>query len=147
MSATQRDHRLHAVDAFLDLVPSGRILAGDVASVMARYAEAWPANRWAEIRIRRPRSGRARPVVDLLTALLPQLHHGPPRIEQCSICCATRRCARDGRSLTPYSSNGSVGLKGSSAAAKMTAGRCLGRLAVVATTADEQSYTMFARLP
>ena len=25
MSATQRDHRLHAVDAFLDLVPSGRI--------------------------------------------------------------------------------------------------------------------------
>lgn len=74
MSATQRDHRLHAVDAFLDLVPSGRILASDVASVMARYAEAWPANRWAETLASASLApGGARPVVDLLTALLPQL--------------------------------------------------------------------------
>ena len=41
---------------------------------MARYAEAWPANRWAETLASAGLApGGARPVVELLTALLPQL--------------------------------------------------------------------------
>ncbi|WP_405061205.1 DUF6493 family protein [Kribbella sp. NBC_01505] len=80
ISATQRDHRLHAVDAFLDLVVSGRIPVDEVASVMARYAEAWPANRWVESLASVARApGGAAVTVDLLTHLLPHLsadHHG-----------------------------------------------------------------------
>ena len=92
MSATQRDHRLHAVDAFLDLVPSGRILAG-VASVMARYAEAWPANRWAETRIRRPRSGPGSTGRRAAHRAASTATHGPPRIEQAARSAARRDAA------------------------------------------------------
>lgn len=74
ISATQRDHRLHAVDTFLDLAASGRIPLEDVAASMARYAEAWPANRWAESLASVSQGpGGAEAVVDLLTMLLPQL--------------------------------------------------------------------------
>jgi hypothetical protein len=84
VSATQRDHRLHAVDAFVDLVPSGRIAAGDLASAMARYADAWPANRWAESLVAITHApNAASSVVDVLTALIPQLltdHRGLNRL-------------------------------------------------------------------
>lgn len=74
ISATQRDHRLHAVDAVVDLVASGRIAAHEVASVMARYAQAWPATRWAESLASVAQAPGGAPVtVDLLTQLLPQL--------------------------------------------------------------------------
>ena len=74
ISATQRDHRLHAVDAFLDLVASGRIPIHEVASVTARYAQAWPATRWAESLASAAQApGGAPATVDLLTNLLPQL--------------------------------------------------------------------------
>lgn len=74
ISATQRDHRLHAVDAFLDLVASGRIEIHEVASVMARYGQAWPATRWAESLTSAAQApGGAPATVDLLTNLLPQL--------------------------------------------------------------------------
>jgi hypothetical protein len=74
ISATTRDHRLHAVDAFLDLVPTGRVPVEQVAAVLARYAEAWPATRWAESLGAVGRGpGGAASVVALLTALLPQL--------------------------------------------------------------------------
>lgn len=74
ISATQRDHRLHAVDAFLDLVASGRIPAHEVGAVMARYAQAWPATRWAESLASVAQApGGAPATVDLLTHLLPQL--------------------------------------------------------------------------
>lgn len=74
ISATQRDHRLHAVDAFLDLAVTGRIPISDVAAVMARYAQAWPATRWAESLASVSQApGGARATVDLLTYLLPQL--------------------------------------------------------------------------
>lgn len=74
MSATQRDHRLHAVDAFLDLVASGRVSIEEVAAVMARYAQAWPATRWAESLASVAQApGGAPATVDLLTHLLPQL--------------------------------------------------------------------------
>lgn len=74
LSAARRDHRLHAVDAFVDLVPSGRIAAGDIASAMAQYATAWPANRWAESLASIAQTpGAATSVIDILTSLLPQL--------------------------------------------------------------------------
>jgi hypothetical protein len=74
ISATQRDHRLHAVDAFLDLVVPGRIPVHEVAAVMARYAQAWPATRWAEsLESVAKAPGGAPTAVDLLTHLLPQL--------------------------------------------------------------------------
>lgn len=74
VSATQRDHRLHAVDAFVDLVPSGRIATGDLASAMARYADAWPANRWAEsLAAITHAPNAAASVVEVLTALIPRL--------------------------------------------------------------------------
>lgn len=74
ISATQRDHRLHAVDAFLDLAVTGRIPISDIAAVMARYAQAWPATRWAESLAavsQAPGGGVA--AIELLTCLLPQL--------------------------------------------------------------------------
>jgi hypothetical protein len=74
ISATQRDHRLHAVDAFLDLVASGRVPVNEVAAVMARYAQAWPATRWAESLASVAQApGGVQPTIDLLTHLLPQL--------------------------------------------------------------------------
>lgn len=74
ISATQRDHRLHAVDAFVDLVASGRIPAHRVATVMALYAQAWPATRWRESLASVARApGGALATVELLTSLLPQL--------------------------------------------------------------------------
>jgi hypothetical protein len=74
ISATQRDHRLHAVDAFLDLLGPGRIPVHEVAAVMARYAKAWPATRWAESLASLAQApGGAPATVDLLTHLLPQL--------------------------------------------------------------------------
>jgi hypothetical protein len=74
ISATQRDHRLHAVDAFLDLVASGRIPVHEMATVMARNAQAWPATRWTESLASVAQApGGAPATVDLLTRLLPQL--------------------------------------------------------------------------
>lgn len=77
LSATQRDHRLHGADAFLDLVPSGRVPVHEVASVMARHAQAWPATRWAESLASIAQApGGSIAAVDLLTHLLPQLPTG-----------------------------------------------------------------------
>lgn len=74
LSATQRDHRLHAVDAFLDLVATGRIPVEHIATPMARYAQAWPANRWAETLASASEGpGGSDATVELLTVLLPQL--------------------------------------------------------------------------
>ena len=74
LSATQRDHRLHAVDAFLDLGATGRIPLGEVAEAMARHAQAWPANRWAEsLASVALAPGGADAAAGLLTHLLPQL--------------------------------------------------------------------------
>jgi hypothetical protein len=74
LSATQRDHRLHAVDAFLDLVATGRLAIDQVAAPMVRYAQAWPANRWAEsLASASEGPGGADAAVHLLIALLQQL--------------------------------------------------------------------------
>ncbi len=74
ISAGNRNHRFHAVDAFLDLVPTGRIAIADLVEVLVRYAEAWPAIRWAEsLTAVSQAPGGGEVVVDLLTALLPQL--------------------------------------------------------------------------
>lgn len=74
LSSAKREHRLHAVDAFLDLVPTGRIPSVDMADVMARYAEAWPVTRWAEsLTAAAQGPGGSAAVVALLTALLPRL--------------------------------------------------------------------------
>jgi hypothetical protein len=74
LSASHRHHRLHAVDAFVDLVPTGRLQVEGIAAALVRYAVVWPAGRWAESlasAARAPGGGPA--VIDLLTALLPQL--------------------------------------------------------------------------
>src|SRR4051794_32063898 len=77
ISAMRRDHRLHAVDAFLDLVPTDRVPVGDVATALARYADAWPAPRWAEsLTAVSQGPGGAASAVELLTELLPQLPAG-----------------------------------------------------------------------
>jgi hypothetical protein len=77
ISATQRDHRLHGADAFLDLVASGRVPSQEVAAVLARYAQAWPATRWAESLTQVAGApGGAEACVELLTDLLPQLPSG-----------------------------------------------------------------------
>ena len=74
LSAAARDHRLHAVDAFLDLVATGRIPPEDVAAPLAQYAPAWPATRWAESLASAAQGpGGPQAVVGLLTALLPDL--------------------------------------------------------------------------
>lgn len=74
LSAARREDRLHAIDAFVDLVPSGRVPLPEVATTLASYAQAWPANRWAECLVSASLApGVAETVVDLLTQLLPQL--------------------------------------------------------------------------
>ena len=119
LSATQRDHRLHGVDAFLDLVPSGRIAVHDVASVLARHARAWPANRWAESLTSVAQApGGARAVVDLLTHLLPQLptdHRGLNRLLEVL---RDEGIRLDRRISDPTLSTWLGGLSGSSAAAR-----------------------------
>ena len=83
LSATQRDHRLHAVDAFLDLVPAGRIRS-------TRWRPSWRATRRhgrrtggrSRSRRRRRRPAALLPWSDLLTHLLPQLPARPPRAQQ-----------------------------------------------------------------
>lgn len=77
ISATRRDYRFHAVDAFVDLVPTGRIATSDIASVLAKHAEAWPASRWTESLTAIGQAPGGSPVVlELLTVLLPQLPLG-----------------------------------------------------------------------
>ncbi|MGY2875880.1 hypothetical protein ACVW00_003070 [Marmoricola sp. URHA0025 HA25] len=77
LCATHRDHRLHAVDAFLDLVPTGRIAVTDLAVVLAQYAEAWPASRCAEsLTAVTQAPGGSATAVGVLTELLPRLPVG-----------------------------------------------------------------------
>lgn len=74
LSASRRDHRLHAIDAFLDLVPTGRIASAELAGALANHGQAWPANRWAEsLSPAAQGPGGSEAVVSVLTALLPQL--------------------------------------------------------------------------
>ena len=74
LSAAKRDHRFHAIDAFADLVPTGRISISDLASALATYAEAWPATRLAESLASCSQApGGVDAVIDLLVELLPQL--------------------------------------------------------------------------
>jgi hypothetical protein len=74
LSSTSRDYRFHAVDAFNDLVPTGRISTRAVASALATHAEAWPANRWAEsLTAISQAPGGSATAIELLAALLPQL--------------------------------------------------------------------------
>lgn len=76
LSAAKREHRLHATDAFVDLVASGRMDADSLAAVMAQFVRAWPTGRWVEClgnAAQAPGAGPA--VIDLLTVLLPQLGH------------------------------------------------------------------------
>lgn len=126
ISATQRDHRLHAIDAFLDLVASGRISVHEVAAVMARYAQAWPATRWAESLASVAQApGGASATVDLLTYLLPQLpaeHRGLNKL----LDLLRDELIRLGRRPTDPALTGWLGnFTGSSAAAR-TAGLLLG---------------------
>jgi hypothetical protein len=119
LSATQRDHRLHGVDAFLDLVPAGRIPVHEVASVLARHAQAWPANRWAESLTSAAQApGGALAVVDLLTHLLPQLptdHRGVNRLLDVL---RDEGIRLDRRVTDPALAQWLGGLSGSSAAAR-----------------------------
>lgn len=74
LAAEQRHQRLHAVDAFADLVPTGRIAITDLAGVLAANAEAWQVSRWTDaLTTSAEAPGGAAVVIDLLTALLPQL--------------------------------------------------------------------------
>jgi hypothetical protein len=68
------DQRLAAVDAFVDLVGTGRLPAAAVADAMAALSEGLTVSRWADSMQRAagvPSAARA--VVDVLTRLLPQL--------------------------------------------------------------------------
>lgn len=119
ISATQRDHRLHAVDAFVDLVVSGRIPVHEVASAMAHYAQAWPAARWAESLASVAQApGGSRVAVDLLMNLLPQLptdHRGLNRLLEL----LSDELIRLGRHVTdPALKAWLGGLSGGSAAAR-----------------------------
>ena len=74
LSASRRDHRLHAVDAFLDLVPTGRIAADDISAALAKHQQAWPLTRWAESLGAAARGpGGSDAVLSVLVALLPRL--------------------------------------------------------------------------
>ncbi len=74
ISAAQREHRRHAVDAFVELATGGRVGLDQIAAAMARCAPAWPATRWAESLASVAQApGGGSTVVELLTFLLPRL--------------------------------------------------------------------------
>ncbi|TDC33543.1 DUF6493 family protein [Kribbella albertanoniae] len=119
ISATQRDHRLHAVDAFIDLVVSGRIPVHEVASVMARYAGVWPANRWVESLASVAQvPGGAAVTVDLLTCLLPQLSAEHRGLKKLLDLLRDELIRLDRRATDPALAQWLGGFAGSSAAAR-----------------------------
>lgn len=126
LSATQRHHRLHAVDAFVDLVPSGRIAAGDIASAMAWQATAWPATRWAESLASISQTpGAAASVIDILTALLPQLPTDHRSLNKL-LDLLRDETIRQGISISEPTLTGWLGQLGGSSAAAKTARQLLG---------------------
>lgn len=75
LSASKREHRFHAVDAVVDVVPA-RVPARAIADVMAAHASAWPATRWVEsLASIGTAPGSALVAVEILTALVPQLSY------------------------------------------------------------------------
>lgn len=119
LSATQRDHRLHGVDAFIDLVGSGRVPVHEVAAVMARHAPAWPATRWAESLASVARApGGARTAVDLLTHLLPQLPSDHRGLNMLLELLRDELIRLDRRATDPVLRQWLGGFSGSSAAAR-----------------------------
>ena len=74
LSAGRPDARVHAVDAFADLVVSGRIPVPDLARAMASVAPVCTPTRWASSLTEAARTpGGAPAVIGVLTALLPEL--------------------------------------------------------------------------
>ena len=74
LSAGRPDARVHAVDAFADLVVTGRIPTQDLARAMATVAPACTPTRWASSLTEATRApGGAPAVIGVLTALLPCL--------------------------------------------------------------------------
>ncbi|MGH3544436.1 MAG: DUF6493 family protein [Mycobacteriales bacterium] len=74
LAAGRRDYRLHAVDAFLDLVPTGRLAVGALVSALAEFWEIRPRNRLAEsLTAVSQGSGGSDAVVGVLTGFLPCL--------------------------------------------------------------------------
>lgn len=72
--AGRGDQRLHAADAFADLVPTGRVSANEVADTLARYADGWTLARAAEsLRHAAQAPGAARAAIEVLTVLIPRL--------------------------------------------------------------------------
>lgn len=119
ISATQRDHRLHAVDAFLDLVVTGRIPPRELAAVMASHAPAWPANRWAESLAAVAQAPCGSSVtVDLLTHLLPQLPTDHRGLNQLLVLFRDEMIRLDRRVTDPTLTTWLGGLAGGSAAAR-----------------------------
>ena len=119
LSANQRDHRMHAVDAFLDLVVTGRITPRELAAVMARHAPAWPANRWAEsLAAVAQAPGGSSVTVDLLTHLLPQLPADHRGVNQLLVLLRDQLIRLDRRVTDPGLAAWLGGFTGSSAAAR-----------------------------
>ncbi|HET7689749.1 MAG TPA: DUF6493 family protein [Nocardioidaceae bacterium] len=72
--AGRGDQRLHAADAFADLVPTGRVAAGHVADALARYADGWTISRAADsLQHAAQAPGVAPAVVEVLTSLVARL--------------------------------------------------------------------------
>jgi hypothetical protein len=74
LSASKREHRLHAVDAFLDLVPTGRLADDVLMPALTEFWEARPLNRLVEsLTAAAQGAGGSEAIVRVLTRLLPDL--------------------------------------------------------------------------
>jgi hypothetical protein len=100
--------------------------AGDIASAMARYATVWPANRWAESLASISQTpGAATSVIDILTALLPQLPTDHRSLNKL-LDLLRDETIRQGISISEPTLTGWLGQLGGSSAAAKTARQLLG---------------------
>jgi hypothetical protein len=124
LSAGRGDSRVHAVDAFADLVATGRMPAPVLASAMAAAAPGSTATRWAgALREATAAPGAAPAVVDVLTALLPAL---PYDLRGLHALLETLDRTTDGARVTDPALRGWLSSVPGSGAAARTARRLLG---------------------
>lgn len=125
LSSGRRENRLHAVDAALDLLPTGRIPIAGLAATLAVGAPGWPATRWADSFADLAQAPGGGPIVlALLTELLPRLPISHRGVHKLLELLRDESLRRGVRVADPALRTWLAGFSGSSAASR-TAARLL----------------------
>lgn len=140
LAAHSATDRIHASDAFLDLVATGRLAPAAFAEILAQHASVLPVNRWAgSLGMAGAAPGGAGAVLEVLTLVLPELAtslrgiHAPLDVYR-DLSLRTARPITDPAFRAWLSE-----FSGSSAAAR-TARALLGSVRGMSAGSDEQAY-------